>query len=448
MVGMWLGLAWAVSVQVPVAGVVADGGGAPLTGARSVAFVLETAAGTEVFRETQSVLFADGSFSARLGENGLLGHDLFSTSGLALRVVVDGVASAPVTVGVAPYAAHAEDAARLGGHDASTYVRHVDGSVPWSRLAAATVPAGLADGDDDTRYSASGAGLSLAGTAFSVDHAALTPAWSNIQGRPAGLDDGDAVYTASGAGLSLSGTAFSVDHAALTPSWSNVQSKPAWYAESTETAFRDRVRGYVNGAGDLTFAGGIDVGAATATCGAGTRGLLSYHTNRLWACTEAGWVGLTGYTPAIFHVYPSAHLTNQAGGHYTVRHDSVHLNTQSGAFTLNSDWSVTVHQTGYYEVEIRALIHKDSAMSAHTRLMTSNNNGATWDHAGWLDHGGSGQGAGTGWTDYLGARKMEIPAGTRLQQWTYNGAFSSYPYHSGSANTDYTYMRIERLDRP
>ncbi|MEM9141412.1 MAG: hypothetical protein AAGA86_00405, partial [Bacteroidota bacterium] len=49
------------------------------------------------------------------------------------------------------------------------------------------VPAGLADGDDDTTYTA-GTGLDLTGTAFSVDDSDINPEWGNITGVPANLD--------------------------------------------------------------------------------------------------------------------------------------------------------------------------------------------------------------------------------------------------------------------
>ena len=101
------------------------------------------------------------------------------------------------------------------------------------------VPADLADGDQDTRYTAGG-GLTLVGTTFSLDNSAVraqcfdteaeltaalndnylpasyTPTWASLTGVPADLADGDqdTRYTA-GSGLTLTGTSFSLDNSAV-----------------------------------------------------------------------------------------------------------------------------------------------------------------------------------------------------------------------------------------
>lgn len=49
------------------------------------------------------------------------------------------------------------------------------------------LPADLADGDDDTTYSA-GEGLQLSGTSMSVKQSEITPDWSNIKNIPSNLD--------------------------------------------------------------------------------------------------------------------------------------------------------------------------------------------------------------------------------------------------------------------
>ncbi|TKD59244.1 hypothetical protein [Flavobacterium sp. ASW18X] len=111
------------------------------------------------------------------------------------------------------------------------------------------VPADIADGDDDTTYTA-GAGLNLVGTEFSVNNTTITPAWANITGVPVNLDidstddfsgsfndltnvpadiadgDDDTTYTA-GAGLNLVGTEFSVNNTTITPAWANITGVPA-----------------------------------------------------------------------------------------------------------------------------------------------------------------------------------------------------------------------------
>nr|WP_299488840.1 hypothetical protein [uncultured Allomuricauda sp.] len=112
------------------------------------------------------------------------------------------------------------------------------------------VPLGLADGDDDTTYAA-GTGLSLTGTTFSVDNAAIAPDWANITSIPADIadGDGDTTYTA-GTGLSLTGTTFSVDNAAIAPDWTNITSIPADIAD---------------GDGDTTYAAGTGLNLTGTT---------------------------------------------------------------------------------------------------------------------------------------------------------------------------------------
>ncbi|PIF00318.1 MAG: hypothetical protein CR994_05975, partial [Maribacter sp.] len=55
----------------------------------------------------------------------------------------------------------------------------------WTSLN--NIPADIADGDDDTTYTA-GTGLNLAGTEFSVNDSEVNPQWGNITGVPANLD--------------------------------------------------------------------------------------------------------------------------------------------------------------------------------------------------------------------------------------------------------------------
>ncbi|MBI2567734.1 MAG: DUF11 domain-containing protein [Candidatus Schekmanbacteria bacterium] len=102
------------------------------------------------------------------------------------------------------------------------------GNVPWTGISG--VPTGLADGDDDTTYTADGTSLSLSGTAFSVKSAGIDTA--KLSGNPgtgtAGqllgssgsggfswADDKDTTYTADEATLSLSGTVFGVKAAGI-----------------------------------------------------------------------------------------------------------------------------------------------------------------------------------------------------------------------------------------
>lgn len=90
------------------------------------------------------------------------------------------------------------------------------------------IPADLADGDNDTQYTA-GSGLALTGTEFTLDY---TPSFDELTGVPAGLADGDddTQYTA-GAGLSLAGTEFSLNYI---PSFNELTDVPAGLADGDD----------------------------------------------------------------------------------------------------------------------------------------------------------------------------------------------------------------------
>ena len=144
-------------------------------------------------------------------------------------------------------------------------------------------------------------------------------------------------------------------------------------------------------------------------------------------------------TPTIFEVYPSDHNTAGATGYIKVTHNTVNLNTNPGSFTLNADNTVTVHKSGYYEIEIRFLVNKSQAGWTHTRLVV---NGG---HAGWLSHSKCGYNS-TSWCEEWGVRKMYLSAGSVLEHQVHLSVAQTYTWHSGNANTDYTYMRITKLN--
>jgi hypothetical protein len=123
------------------------------------------------------------------------------------------------------------------------------------------------------------------------------------------------------------------------------------------------------------------------------------------------------------------------------------VNSVPGAYTLNADYSVTIHQAGWYEVEMRTLSAPDAANWMHLQALYSENNGSSWTHWGWMNHGPAAN-LSSSWRDYYGQRKGYLNAGTRLASDMYSSNNASYIYHSGNTNQDYTYMRITRLDRP
>jgi hypothetical protein len=134
------------------------GAGGPVTATCSMEFSLYDApdsANPVAGPLSQNVSVAQGLFSASLD----FGAGAFNGSARWLGIVVTCPGDSgptPLTprqpINPAPYAAYALSA----------------GTVAWSGLTG--VPAGLSDGDNDTTYSAApGGGLTLGGTAFSVD---------------------------------------------------------------------------------------------------------------------------------------------------------------------------------------------------------------------------------------------------------------------------------------
>jgi hypothetical protein len=242
---IWMGVAFAAQYGLlPVQGLFADDTGAPLNGTQEITVTLHTSAtgGVPLWDDTFTVQADRGFFSVNLGMGELLDVTLLGAGDLWLSITpAGGVASERVPVGWAPRAAYAArtdpawvaEQARGAAYDtpaelttalAGTY-RPMSYVPAWSEITGR--PSGLDDGDNDTTYTP-GVGLLLAGGQFSVKQSELTPSWLSITGRPAGLDDGDndTTYTA-GAGLQLAATQFSVKPAELTPAWSNITGRPS-----------------------------------------------------------------------------------------------------------------------------------------------------------------------------------------------------------------------------
>jgi len=206
------------SAQVPrtmtVQGILRDASGVPIEAPTTFRFELLDGT-TSVWTEQQSISPRAGLFTVRLGTETPLDPADFASS-LALRITVAGEAMDPIPLTSVPYAFRAET------------VETYDGDVAWGQVTG--VPSGFADGTDDGTTYAAGTGLTLMGSTFAVDGSA-------VQTRVAGAcavgssiraiaedgtvtceaDDAGSVgttYTA-GAGLTLMGSTFAVDGAAV-----------------------------------------------------------------------------------------------------------------------------------------------------------------------------------------------------------------------------------------
>lgn len=129
--------------EVPVQGFLTDGQGVPIDASATLTFRVydDAVSGTELHSEEKTVSVVAGSFSAYLSPD----LSIFAqNTELYLGISVDGGAemSPRLKLATVPYAAVAGNAA----------------NVNWTALQ--NVPTGLADGDDDTTYSA-GSGLEI-----------------------------------------------------------------------------------------------------------------------------------------------------------------------------------------------------------------------------------------------------------------------------------------------
>ncbi|MCO4746601.1 MAG: hypothetical protein KC912_17535 [Proteobacteria bacterium] len=299
---LWLALslfspAHAAPGHLPIQGVLADNVGAPIDGDVTVKFrlVSDDVGTTEFWTETVTVAAVGGRFAINLGDVADLDLDLFATyPGAYLGVKVGTDAEMPLValghVGYAAWAENAGDADLLEGRTrteiASDIISTANGlyapvtyAPDWSELTS--VPTGLADGDDDTTYTA-GTGLALSsGGEFSLNY---TPDFGDLTSVPTGLADGDddTTYTA-GSGLALASNGeFSLNY---TPDFSDLTSVPT---------------GLADGDDDTTYTAGTGIALANGQF------TLDYTPD---------WGDLTG-VPTDVSSRNAATLEGQAGAYY------------------------------------------------------------------------------------------------------------------------------------
>ena len=143
--------------------------------------------------------------------------------------------------------------------------------------------------------------------------------------------------------------------------------------------------------------------------------------------------------PTIFEVYPNAHDQSGATGYILVKHDTINLNTNPGAFTLSPDHSITVNKSGYYRISQRALVNKSEVGYAHTRLLVNN------AHNSWLSRSKAVRSI-VGWVEPHGEKILFLQAGSILKHELWIESATTYVYYIGDINDICTYMQIERLN--
>ncbi|MBO6940151.1 MAG: hypothetical protein JJ863_34585 [Deltaproteobacteria bacterium] len=142
---------------VPVQGVLTDSEGAPLEGTVDVTFTLYDAPtdGSMLFSETIAVNLEGGAFSVYLGTGTPLDLSLFrdiSDTHIGVQVGADPEMTPRIRLGTVPYAAfarYAGDAATIDGLGSADLALAAHGH-GWTDITGR--PAGLDDGDDDTTY--------------------------------------------------------------------------------------------------------------------------------------------------------------------------------------------------------------------------------------------------------------------------------------------------------
>lgn len=287
---------------VPVQGTLFGTDGSPATGTQLVTFTLtsDAAGSAPVWSDAYVLSLANGAFAVDLGSGTVpLADAVFTThSALWMTVSVAGSPpSAPVPLGRSAYAVratladqatNASNAAQLGGQPPSAYT-----------------------------YSATGAGLQLSGTEFSINHAALTPSWSNLQNIPSTLVAG---YTA-GTGLQLSGGSLSINPATIPTSTLDTR-----YVQKDGTT------------GSVTVTGTLRVGNQSPDTCPGTvgQGALRWDATNLslQVCTNSGWRSLS----ANGSTADGSSAANAADTCETLRTQYPHL--QSGHYWIDSGTNI------------------------------------------------------------------------------------------------------------
>jgi hypothetical protein len=203
----------------------------------------------------------------------------------------------------------------------------------WTTIAI--LPSDLADGDNDTQYTA-GNGLILSGTTLSVDDSNIMPNWDNLKNVPTNLDydNSNEIQTLSKSGnkitLSDGGGSFT----------------------ETETTLKQNA-----GDGKINFSN--EVGQEYIA------NLISEDENNI---LKVGSDGGALLQTKIIDCYNTASY-NLGTSFSTVRINTTRINSSTSVFSLNSsNYQLTINESGVYEVEFTITAKTDYWSSFNAKL--------------------------------------------------------------------------------